>query len=51
MSRQWSSIHDDDRRVNLIASLTVGALGGVLNRAFGARALAAERLQGVRTHP
>jgi hypothetical protein len=44
-------IHDGDHRLNLIALVAVGALGGILHSAFGARAMAAERVQGVRTHP
>ena len=42
-------IDDRDRPVGHTASLTEGALGGILTHAIGARAIAAERLQGVRT--
>jgi len=34
-----------------LPSFAVGALGGILTSTFGARAMAAERLQGVRTYP
>lgn len=44
-------IHDGGRRLNLLALVARGALGGILHSAFGARAMAAERVQGVRTHP
>jgi hypothetical protein len=41
----------DDRHRPVVrsASFTVGALGGILSHALGARAIAAERLQDVRT--
>jgi hypothetical protein len=41
----------DDRHRPIVrsASFTVGALGGILSHALGARAIAAERLQDVRT--
>jgi hypothetical protein len=41
----------DDRHRPVVrsASFTVGALGGILTPAIGARAIAAERLQGLRT--
>jgi hypothetical protein len=34
-----------------LPSFAGGALGGILKSTFGARAMAAERLQGVRTYP
>jgi hypothetical protein len=40
---------DRHRPVMRSASFTGGALGGILIHALGARAIAAERLQGVRT--
>jgi len=43
----WDPMDDRHYRVVRSASFTVGALGGILTRALGARAIAAERPQGV----
>ena len=43
----WDPLDDRHRPVVRSACFTVGALGGILTHALGARAIAAERLQGV----
>jgi hypothetical protein len=45
----WEPMDDRHRPVVRSASFTVGGLGGILTHALGDRAIAAERLQGVRT--